>query len=81
MLSQTAPACSIFPQIMKRSFKSIIVLLITGFLAFAPPGTLIFISLLIIGFTGKAGFIIVCVVALIALCVWFYRKKMNKARL
>ncbi len=36
-----------------KHFKRIAALLITGFLAFAPPGTLIFGALLILGLIGN----------------------------
>ncbi|HZI86340.1 MAG TPA: hypothetical protein VFD48_05875 [Pyrinomonadaceae bacterium] len=36
-----------------KSFKRIAVLLTTGFLAFAPPGTLIFLFMIILGVVGS----------------------------
>lgn len=36
-----------------KSPKRIAVILITGFLAFAPPGTMIFLTMLVIGIVGN----------------------------
>ena len=49
--------CSSLPNLSKKA-KGVAVVLATCFLAFAPPGTLIFGALLIVALFGKTGLIV-----------------------
>ncbi len=50
-----------------KHLKRIAVLLITGFLAFAPPGTLIFAAILIVGLIGNVWLAVAGLLGLVAL--------------
>lgn len=64
-----------------KYFKRIAVLLITGFLAFAPPGTLIFGMILILGLIGHIRFAVGAVFGLIVLvALLLVRSNINKRR-
>ncbi len=57
--------------IMKRA-KKIAIVLLTGFLAFAPPGTLIFGLIFIVGLIGNRRVVIVAGLGLLASAIiWF----------
>ncbi|HEX8370318.1 MAG TPA: hypothetical protein VF604_17355 [Pyrinomonadaceae bacterium] len=64
-----------------KHLKKFLVAAFLGFLAFAPPGTLIFIGVLILGFLGKTWFIAGTVTGLILLSVYalVYREKLLRA--
>ena len=60
---------------MKR-IKSKAGLLLAGFLMFAPPGTLIFIALIILGLVRNVWFVLAGALLLIALVIgWLFRKR------
>lgn len=61
-----------------KHLKKIFAAAILGFLAFAPPGTLIFIGVLILSFLGKTWFIVGLALGLISLAVYgfVYREKL-----
>ena len=63
-----------------KHLKKILAAALFGFLAFAPPGTLIFIALLILSWLGKTWFIVGIAAGLIALAVYgfIYREKLLK---
>lgn len=52
-----------------KHFKRIFILLFTGFIAFAPPGTLLFVAILILGLLGKRGFLVVSLSGLLLLAI------------
>lgn len=63
---------------MKRA-KRILVLIGAGFLAFAPPGTMIFLFLLLLGLVGNVWIVALILCPVIAGVVWFaYRKRLLK---
>ena len=58
-----------------RKLKHAALALLTGFMVFAPPGTLIVLSLFLIGIFGKAVVLILSGLALLALAgLWLKRK-------
>jgi hypothetical protein len=62
-----------------RKLKRAAFVLFTGFLVFAPPGTLIVISLFLIGILGKVGVFILVGLVLIALTgLWLKRKSQHR---
>ena len=63
-----------------KHLKKIFVAAVLGFLAFAPPGTLIFIGVLILSFLGRTWFIVAMSVGLILLAVYgfIYRERLLK---
>ncbi len=65
-----------------RHPKKILTALILGFLAFAPPGTLIFAAILALGLLGKTWFILGLVTGslLLAVCGFVYRDKLAENR-
>ncbi|HEX9962572.1 MAG TPA: hypothetical protein VGB00_16685 [Pyrinomonadaceae bacterium] len=63
-----------------KHLKKIFAAAFLGFLAFAPPGTLIFIGVLLLSFLGKTWFIVGLALGLISLAVYgfIYREKLSK---
>ena len=62
-----------------RRIKRTAGLLLAGFLMFAPPGTLIFGALIILGLVGNAWLILGSILFLIALiAAWLFRKYRSK---
>jgi membrane protein implicated in regulation of membrane protease activity len=62
-----------------KYFKRIAILLAAGFIAFAPPGTLIVGALLILGLIGKRWFAAACVLSLCAVAaILFVRRNSTK---
>jgi hypothetical protein len=63
-----------------KHLKKIFAAAFLGFLAFAPPGTLIFIGVLILSFLGKTWFIVGIVAGLIFLAIYgfVYRERLLK---
>lgn len=66
-----------------KHLKKILAAAFLGFLAFAPPGTLIFITIFVLGLLGKTWFIAGIILGLILLVVYGYilRNKLLKTRL
>lgn len=64
-----------------KHLKKIFVAAFLGFLAFAPPGTLIFIGVLLLGFLGKTWFIagVTMGAVLLAIYLFIYREKLLQA--
>ncbi|HEX3559951.1 MAG TPA: phage holin family protein [Pyrinomonadaceae bacterium] len=62
-----------------RILKRVAVLLGAGFLAFAPPGTLIFGAILILGLIGKAWLLAAGVCGLLAIVAVFLLVRRNSA--
>ena len=58
-----------------RKFKRVALALFTAFMVLAPPGTLIVLSLFLIGIFGKAGVLILSGVALVAVAVLWLKRK------
>jgi len=60
-----------------RRPKRIAALLLTGFLAFAPPGTIIFALALFVGFTGRRWrIVVVCALGLaVGAALWTLRRR------
>jgi hypothetical protein len=66
-----------------KSLKRIAVLLLAGFLAFAPPGTMILLLALVVGFAGRrwaAGAAAVCLGAAAALLLLRFRRRRARSR-
>lgn len=64
-----------------RRIKQIATVLLVGFIAFAPPGTLIFLSLLVASFFGVKVFIVVGVLsASVLMLVMIKRRASIKAK-
>ena len=65
-----------------KHLKKIFTALILGFLAFAPPGTLIFIAIFTLSLLGKTWFILGLVTGLILLAAYavVYRDKLAENR-
>ena len=65
-----------------KHLKKILTALILGFLAFAPPGTLIFIAVLTLGLIGKTWFIFGLIAGFILLAIYgfVYRDKLAENR-
>ncbi len=65
-----------------KHLKKIFAALIVGFFAFAPPGTLIFVAIFILGVFGKVWFIAGLVVGAILLAIYgfVYRDKLAENR-
>ena len=61
-----------------RKLKRAALALFTGFIVFAPPGTLIVLSLFLIGIFGKAGVLILSGLALLALAGWWLKRKAGR---
>lgn len=63
-----------------KHLKKIFVAAVLGFLAFAPPGTLIFIGVLLLGFLGKTWFVVGLALGLVSLAVYgfIYRERLSK---
>jgi hypothetical protein len=63
-----------------KHLKKIIVAAVVGFLAFAPPGTLIFIALLLLSLLGKTWFAVGAAATLIAVTIYtvVYRERLLK---
>jgi len=59
---------------MQQRLKRVTVLLVAGFFAFAPPGTLVLAAALLFGVLGRAwlGLAALCLAAFVAL--WLYLK-------
>lgn len=66
-----------------KHLKKIFAALVLGFFAFAPPGTLIFIGVVLLSILGKTWFIIGVAVGSVALAVYafVYREKLLKSDL
>lgn len=58
-----------------RKLKRAAFALFTGFLVLAPPGTLIVLSLFLIGIFGKAVILIFIGLALLVLTAWWLKRK------
>jgi hypothetical protein len=58
-----------------RNLKRAALALFTGFMVFAPPGTLIVLSLFLIGIFGKTVVLILSGLALLALAGWWLKRK------
>lgn len=66
-----------------KSLKRVAALLLAGFLAFAPPGTMIFLLALFVGLVGRRRafpLIALCVVAGAALLLVRRRRRRRRAR-
>jgi high-affinity Fe2+/Pb2+ permease len=63
-----------------KQLKKIAAAAFLGFLAFAPPGTLIFIGVLLLSVLGKTWFFVGLAVGLVSLAVYgfIYREKLSK---
>jgi len=63
-----------------KHVKKIFAAAVLGFLAFAPPGTLIFIGILLLSFLGKTWFIVGLSLGVVSLAVYgfIYREKMSQ---
>jgi hypothetical protein len=63
-----------------KHLKKIIVAAFLGFLAFAPPGTLIFLGVLVLGLLGKIWFIAGLAIGLVVLAIYayVYRHKLSE---
>jgi hypothetical protein len=63
-----------------KHLKKILAAAFLGFLAFAPPGTLIFIGVLLLGFLGKTWFIagVAAGLGLLSVYVFVYREKLSQ---
>lgn len=61
-----------------KHLKKIFVAAVLGFLAFAPPGTLIFIGILLLSFLGKTWFIVGVAAGAVLLVIYafIYREKL-----
>ena len=64
-----------------RKLKRAALGLFTGFLLLAPPGTLIVLSLFLVGIFGKAGLLVLIGIALLALTVFGLRRKKRHSTL
>jgi hypothetical protein len=64
---------------VKLNPKKIAVLLVTGFFAFAPPGTLIFLALIAFGLFGKIGLIVIAAIGIIVSAFLIVKKKNKRA--
>jgi hypothetical protein len=62
-----------------KSPKRIAALLLAGFLAFAPPGTMIFLFALLVAVAGRWG-AVVAVVGLVGGAVFFILRRRRRAR-
>jgi positive regulator of sigma E activity len=64
-----------------KSPKRIAAILLAGFLAFAPPGTLIFLLALVVGFAGRtrAAAILLCVAVAAAALLVLRRRRRARA--
>jgi hypothetical protein len=61
-----------------RRYKRIAVLLVGGFFAFAPPGTLIFLALLAAGLFGRWWLAAACAAALASALAWLvFRRRLR----
>jgi high-affinity Fe2+/Pb2+ permease len=63
-----------------KHLKKIFAALVLGFLAFAPPGTLIFIAVLLLGLMGKKWFIagVAAGSILLVICAFINRERLLK---
>jgi membrane protein implicated in regulation of membrane protease activity len=66
-----------------KHLKKIFAALVLGFFAFAPPGTLIFIGVLLLSLLGKTWFMVGVFLGSVALAVYafIYREKLLKTDL
>ncbi|MDQ3064000.1 MAG: hypothetical protein M3R14_14235 [Acidobacteriota bacterium] len=76
------PATNIINKLLMKHLKKIFTALILGFLAFAPPGTLILIAIFTLGLLGKTWFILGLITGSILLAVYgfVYRNKLAENR-
>lgn len=58
-----------------KPWKKVFGAMLGGFLLFAPPGTLIFLSLILVGLFGRKWLIVVFVVAAATLAILIVRKR------
>ena len=70
-------------KLLLKHLKKILAALFLGFLAFAPPGTLIIIAILILGIFGKTWFIAGIILGSLLLAVYGYvfRNKLLNSRI
>lgn len=65
-----------------KSPKRIAVILITGFLAFAPPGTMIFLTMLVIGIVGNVWLVAAGALGLAATgATWFVLRRRRAVKI
>lgn len=66
-----------------KHLKKVIAALFFGFLAFAPPGTLIVIGAIILGVLGRTWFIagVVAALFLLAICAFVFRSRLAESRI
>jgi hypothetical protein len=63
-----------------KNLKKILSVLILGFFAFAPPGTLIIIGIFLLGLLGRAWFIFGVITGVILLIVYVFVNKDKLAK-
>jgi len=66
-----------------KHLKKAIAALFFGFLAFAPPGTLIVIGVIVLGVLGKTWFIagIIAALVLLVICAFVFKKRLLESRI
>lgn len=64
-----------------RGLKALVVLAVTAFFMFAPPGTLIVAALILVGFFGKRWMFVVGLVGAAAMIVWLLNRARHRTRL
>lgn len=79
MAARPAPSAARYPVAMK-SPKRIAVLLLAGFLAFAPPGTMIFLLALLVALAGRWGAALAVALALAGGATFLVLRRRRRAR-
>lgn len=64
-----------------RGLKALVVLVVTAFFVFAPPGTLIVAALVLIGFFGKRWMIVAGLVGAAVGILWLLNRARHRTRL
>ena len=64
-----------------RRLKALVVLVVTAFFVFAPPGTLIVAALVLLGFFGKRWMIVAGLVGAAAGTLWLLNRARQRTRL
>lgn len=75
---EVRPLTNVAGELLMKHLKKILTALVLGFLAFAPPGTLILIAFFILGLLGKTWFIwgLATGSILLAVYAFIYRDKL-----
>jgi uncharacterized membrane protein YdjX (TVP38/TMEM64 family) len=64
-----------------RGLKALVVLIVTAFFVFAPPGTLIVAALVLVGLFGKRWMFVVGLAGAVALVFWLLNRARHRTRL